>query len=451
MRSTKLITALAAAGTLLALAPAGAAAAHPPKLPTGHKHASAAGCGVSLSVDPHVVTSGDSVLVSGALACANPTVVGGQTVSVYQRIAGAGGFKLVASPVTAANGSYTYSPAPLVTDSSFYARVVGSRSAYKTAKVAPVATVATGPALPEGSQLFTGYAHRVTFKGSVNPTDVGAEVRLQRESSTSTEEWSTIQAHEFVKADGTFTIVHRFGVPGDANLRVAVRPHGKFDVRGVSNTLTYEIEQAQNANLTLEPKTDPVGYGSPVTFKGVAKAGAGQKVTLMGRTFGTTLTKMGETTTGTGGAYEITVPNLTQSTYFKALSGKVQSAVVFEGVKWVVTSSTVSATKVTSGQEVTFSGTTAPGRAGHFVYLEKQNTFNNGYHVVDLGVVSATGATTGSYSITFPVTGTGKESYRVRIPGDPINQGASSTAVELEVAPSLAGPVKPLVQPTLPH
>jgi hypothetical protein len=457
MRSTKLTTALAAAGALMAFGPAVAVAApHAPKLSTAHKHRSAAGCRVSIAVEPRTVTTGDSVLVSGTLVCPPSGVVSGQPVSIYERIAGVPGFKLIGTPSTGTTGGYVLTPAPVVTDSTFYARVSGARSANRTAKVAPVVTVATDPAMPEGSQLFTGHAHEVTFKGAVSPPDKEAEVRLQRESSTSNEEWSTIQAHAFVKADGTFTIAHRFLVPGDANLRVVVRPHGVFDVRGTSNMLTYEISQTQNPNLTLEPTVDPVTYGQSVTLKGVAKAGAGQKVILMGRTFGMTLTKMGEATTGTGGAYEITVPNLTQSTYFRAKSATVNSATVnsatvFEGVKWVIDSSTVSLTKVTSGQEVQFSGTVSPGRGGHFVYLERQNASGLGYHVVDLGTVAPTSLTTGTYSITYPVAGSGKQTYRIRIPGDPINQSASSTPVALEVTPSIVAPIKPLVQPTLPH
>jgi hypothetical protein len=445
MRSTKLSSAIVAAAGLLALAPAGALAAQAKHGVKPHLSVTPGRCRVSISATPHVVTSNESVLVSGALSCAGGEV-SGQTITVYEKIAGVpGGFKVIGTPTTASDGSYTLTPPPVVTDSTFYARAVKARSANKTVRVAPQVTL-SGPA-PEGSQLLTGARNRVTFKGAVNPIDAGAEVLLEREAATSTEEWGVIQQHDVVQPDGTFTISHRFAIPGDANLRVVVRAHGKFNQRGVSNAMSYEISQAQNPNLTLEVKPDPVAFGQPVTIKGVVKAGAGQKVTLLARTFGTSMTKIGETTSGTGGAYEIAIPSAVQSTYYRATSGTVSSAVVFDGVKWVVTASAES-TKLASGTVDTFSGTVAPAtRVGHAVYLEKQNPFGGGYHVVDLGFV----ASGGTYSIKYDVIGSGKQVYRVKVPGDPINQAASSTPIEVEVtpAPILAPKLQP--QPTLPH
>lgn len=447
MRSTKLSSAMVAVAALLATAPTGAFAA--PKLPKHKGHVSPAGCRLSESADPHIVNSGDSVVLTGVLNCPGGGE-SGQTVTVFERIAGVpGGFKNIGTTSTAAGGSYSLTPAPVITDSTFYARSAGARSANHTVRVAPQVTVATSPPLPEGSQLFTGPAHKVTFKGSVNPIDRGAEVLLQRETGRSTEEWGTIQAHNFVKADGSFEIIHRFVVPGDANLRVVVRPHGMFDARGVSNVLTYEISQTQNPNLTLEPSADPVNFGAPLTLHGVVKAGSGQKVILMARSFGSPSTKIGETTSGAGGAFEFKIANEEKNTFYRVTSGPISSAILFEGVKWVVDSAAVSATKVTSGQEVTFSGTVSPDRVGHFVYLERKNAAGNGYHVVDLGTVSFSNATTGTFTIKYPVIGSGMQQYRIHIPGDPINQATSSTPFVLEVTPALST-LKPPPQPKLP-
>jgi hypothetical protein len=453
MRSTKLSSAIVAAAALLAIAPTGAFAA--PKLPQHKGHVSA-GCRLSESADPHVVTSNTSVLITGVLNCPGGGT-SGQTVTVFERIAGVpGGFKNIGTTTTVAGGAYSFTPPAVITDSTFYTRAAGARSANHTVKVEPLVTV--GPAmmaptnapLPEGSQLFTGPAHKVTFKGSVNPLDQGAEVLLQRETGGATEEWGTIQQHNFVKADGSFEIVHKFVVPGDANLRAIVRPHGKFDARGVSNTLSYEISQTQNPNLTLEPSADPVNFGAPLTLHGVVKAGSGQKVILMARSFGSPSTKIGETTTGAGGAYEFKIASEEKNTSYRALSGTIGSAILFEGVKWVIDSATASATKVTSGQEVTFSGTVSPDRVGHFVYLERRNPAGNGYHVVDLGTVSFSSATIGTFTIKYPVIGNGTQTYRIHIAGDPINQATSSTPFVLEVTPALVL-VKPPIQPVLPH
>jgi hypothetical protein len=444
MRSTKLSSAVAAAATLLAIAPTAAGATQ--KLPAPRGHTSLAGCRVSISADPHTVTSGEAVLISGKLFCPPRFSVANQTVLVYEHIAGVPGFKVVGTPTTGADGSYTLTPPVVVTDSTFYSRVEGARSPDRMVKVRPLVTFATSPPLPEGSQLFTGPAHKVTFVGTVNPINAGAEVWLQRESGGSSEEWLTIQTHEFVKADGTFTLVHRFIVPGDANLRAIVRPRGKFGVRGVSNMLSYEISQTQNPDLTLEPKTNPVTVKQPIVLKGTLKAGTiGQKVVLMGRTYNTKFAQVNETTTAAGGSYEFTIPSAVQNTYFRTISGAVKSAVLFEGVKWAVTG-TATAGKVTSGSPVTFSGTVAPERAGHTVYLERQTPNSNGFHVVDIGFVTP-GAT---YSITYNVIGSGKQLYRIKVPGDPLNQGASTAPFEMEVAPSLST-TKPPIQPILPR
>jgi hypothetical protein len=452
MRSTKLSSAVAAVAALLVMAPAGAVAA--PKLPQHKGHLSPAGCRLSESADPHIVNSNESVLVTGALTCPGGALVSGQTVTVYERIAGVpGGFKVIGTTPTAADGSYAFTPPPVITDSTFYTKAAASRSPNRTVRVSPQVTLGTSTLAPEGSTLFTGRAHEVTFTGSVNPLDKGAEILLERESGGTVEEWTVIQGKSFVKADGTYQVVHPFVVPGDANLRTVVRPHGKFDARGFSNVVTYEISQSQNPNLTLEPSADPVGYGQPLTLKGVVKSGAGQKVVLESRTFGTTFTKVGEVTSVAGGAYEYKIPSMTQNTYFRSTSGTVNSAILFEGVKWLIpTATAVPGGKITSGQEVTFSGVVSPDRVGHFVYLERRNSLGTGpYHVVDLGTVASSTPTTGTFTIKHVVIGSGKQEYRIHIPGDAINQASSSPSFTLEVTPSF-GPVKaPLVQPKLPR
>jgi hypothetical protein len=454
MRLNKLTAAIAAAGTTLAVAPAAALAAPPHHGVKALKHAHLGKCHLSLSADPHFATTGESVLVTGVLAKCSGTAVGGQTITISERIAGVPGVKVVGTPTTLANGSYTFTPPALVTDSHFSAAALGAQTAEKLVKVAPQVTVKLPK--PEGSQLFTGPANAVTFTGSVSPTtlDEGAEVFLQRESGTSVEEWRTIQRRVLVKSDGSFSIKHTFGSPGDANLRIVIRPHGNFSARGVSDAMAYVISQTQNPSLTLEPKSDPIAYGAPLSLKGVVKGASSQNVVLMGHTFGGVFAKVGETTTDSAGAYEITLASVTQSTRYQALSGAAHSAIVFEGVKWTVltagafTAPSVPATKVPSGTQVTFTGTLAPAsREGHGVYLERRSP-NGGYHVVNRGTVGTVGKG-GTFSIPFDVAGSGKQVYRIKVFGDPINQGSSSSPIELEVTSAVVA--TPQLQPTLPR
>jgi hypothetical protein len=216
-------------------------------------------------------------------------------------------------------------------------------------------------------------------------------------------------------------MTHTFVVPGDANMRVIVRPHGKFNVRGTSNTLSFEVSQTQNPRLTLNASADPISYGQSVTLSGVLAGGANQKVTLKGHTQGQPSTTLAETTTNGSGEYTFVQKPLV-STAYRVLAGNVKSAGLFEGVKYVLTAS-ASATTVQAGHALTFSGTVAPIHAGHFVYLERENAFFGGFHVVDVGTVTAGG----TYSITHFVFGSGKEVFRVKVPGDPENQSVSSS------------------------
>jgi hypothetical protein len=434
MRSIKLRPALAAAALLLALAPAGAAAA---------KHASSSGCHVSLYAEPRVVTSGESVQVFGALSCplggASPA---SQLVTVYERTAGTPGFTIVGTVTTAAGGSFSFTPPPVTTDSFFYVRTVGARSGNRSIKVAPQVTLG-GPA--EFSQLQTGVRNRVTFTGTVTPADAGAVVVLQRENATSFEEWRLIQLG-VVGPGGTFTLTHTFGEPGAAELRVVVRPHGKFNARGISNTRSYEISQVQNPRLKINASADPVSYGQSVTLSGILAGGANQKVTLMGHGRGLPGTKLGETTTNESGEYTFVQKPLVDTSY-RVTAGAISSATLFEGVKYVLTAG-VSATTVQAGHALTFSGIVTPKHVGQIVYLERQNGAGGGFHVVDIGTVTA-GST---YAITHYLFGLGKEVFRVKVPGNLENQSVSSSPpFTIEVTPAPAGALRPVPPSKLPQ
>lgn len=434
----------AAAGSLaLALAPAGASArVHPIRTPTSRP---AGGCHVRLTLTPTppVVQSGDSVLLSGTLVCAKGELAN-QTATIYEHVVGIGGYNPVGTATTTNTGSFTFTPPAVVADSAFYAVVNGARSATRPVRVSPVVTAT--PPEPEGSTFLTGFAHKVPFNGSVSPEDRGAEVVLQRESDTGTEEWGTIQQHVFVQPNGTFSFLHRFLVPGDANLRIVVRAHNRFGARGISDTMSYTVSQTQNPNLTMEPSPRPVSYGQPLTLSGETKAGPTAKVVVTGHTFGGTLVPVGETT-AVGGKWELKIPSATQNTRYTAVSGTYHSAGVYVGVKWDVTTNPVPTT-VSSGTQVTFSGTAEPtSRTGHTVYLERKNANNNSWHVVDLAFTGAGG----SFSIPWYVIGSGSETYRIKIPGDLVNVATASTPVEIAVTPAAPGTPVPTIQPTLPH
>jgi hypothetical protein len=448
MRLIKLRPAVAAGATLLALAPAAASAAG------GHArdtrgHAGRARCHVSLFAEPHVVASGEPAEVFGQLGCPTSASTANQTVTLYGRSPGSG-FKVIGTLSAGAGGFYSLRLPSITTETSFYARALGARSPTRHVRVAPVVTFAglspsPGTASPVSTVLRTGARNSVTFTGSVSPADAGAEVVLQRESQSSFEEWRPIQRGATVGPASTFAIRHTFVVPGDANLRVLVRPHASFSYPGISEPISYSISQPQNPKLTLEPSPNPVASGSPVTLKGVLRNGANQKVVLLSRTQSQALTKTDETTTDASGAYTFTEKPL-RSTFYRATAPGANSTSQFEGVKYVLTAVVASATKVQAGQALTFSGTVSPITAGHPVYLERQNGFGSGFHVIAVATVAADG----TFSVSRALFAAGSAVLRIHVPGGPENAGASSSTFNIEITPAPPGTLHPVPLGKLP-
>ncbi len=437
MRSTRL-TAITAATAMLALAPAGASAARQRVRPD--RHANAIGhCLLSASVGQSQLSEGESVEIFGQLACTGNTSAASQTVTIYGRSAD-GAFQALGTATTEAGGYYSFLVPSVSSDSIFYASAAGIRTRRRIVRVAPVVKL-VGP--NENTQLLTGRRSAVLFKGTVNRQDSGATVVLQRENATGNEEWHSIERPMLVSASGEFAIAHRFVVPGDANIRVVVRTHRKFSVRGISNTLNYQISQKENPRLTLNTSSDPISFGQTVTLSGTVAGAVNQPVTLLARGRGAGYAVVGKGTTNASGEYSF-LQGPQQSTFYRVTSGSVGSAVLFEGVKYVLTAN-VSATTVQSGQPLTFSGTVTPALDGHPVYIEREDALGGGFHVVEVGQVHGS-----SYSIPDVIFGSGKETFRVKVPGDPANQTVSSSPFTIEVTPGPASELKPVAPGKLP-
>lgn len=432
MRSSKLIPALAAASALLVLAPAGAVAR-----PAVHKNLKAANpngrCRVSLLAEPRAITAGETVQLFGQVLCTSGSTAN-QSVTVLEHTPGSSGFKVIGEAKTAEGGLYAFPVPGVSTDAQFTVRAGGRRSSTKAVRVAPLVKL-EGP--PTTTELHTGRKNPVTFKGTVSPADVGAEVLLERELASSSEEWHPIQ-RTIVAAGGSFTFVHAFGAPGEADIRALVRPHGTaFTTRGISNTLgTYIIGQQQNPNLTIESTADPISFGAPTTIHGVLKGGGANKtVTMLAAKKGAkALSPALSTLSSPIGEYTFVQTPASNTVYQVTAAGQT-SRRLFEGVKYVLTA-TASSNTVQSGQPLTFSGTLLPLHPGKTVYLERENAFGGGFHVMDVGTVDASG----TYSIKHYFFGPAKTKLRVKAPGDRENQAVSSApvAVEVTLAPPTA-------------
>ncbi|HEY2282601.1 MAG TPA: hypothetical protein VGH60_03520 [Solirubrobacteraceae bacterium] len=443
MRSFRLVPAIVAAASLLALAPAGASA---------HKHSNPSGrCNVNLNVAPGQITAGDAVLAFGRLRCTSPASAAGQTVQLFEHAHGTPGYALAQSTTTDARGFYEMTQAGVQSDSSFYVRSHRAQSGHRHVRVAAQVTLG-GP--PEGTQLLTGPPNKVTFTGTVNPADVGALVVLQRQNALTGNEWRRIDRGT-VGPGGAFTIVHRFVVPGDANLRVIVRSNG-VNITSPSNVLTYEISQAQNSQLTINASSDPIFFGQSVTISGVAAGAASQPVTLLARSVRQRgFAPVAEVSTNASGEYTFPPQSPVNSTFYEVAATEVpcaadphprackaiinRSAVLYEGVKDVLTAAVSQSTIAAGGRTLTFTGTVAPDHTGHIIYLERQNVGNGNFHVVEVATVGAGSA----YSITHRVYVPGTKVFRVRIPGGPENEGAASAPFTIQVTPAPSAALMP--------
>jgi hypothetical protein len=420
MRLRKLGPALLAATSLLALAPA-AASAHKHPSPRGH-------CAINIRVAERQITAGEQVEVKGRLECIPLASAGGQAVTLYEYVAGTAGYVPVQSTTTDTSGVYEFKPPALNANTSFYVRSHGAQSGRKKARVAVQVTL-TGP--PEGTQIETGAPNKQTFSGTVSPVDVGARVILQRQNAVTGDEWHRIGLGT-VEAGGDYTITHTFRVPGDASIRVLVRSD-RINSPSASTPLEYEISQAQNPSLTIVSSADPITYGQSATISGVlAGATTPQTVTLLGRTVHQQgFAPIAEVSTGAGGIYSFPAQAPVNSTLYRVKASGQKSAVLYEGVKDVLTAE-VSPTTVQAGEALTFKGTVTPDQTGHIIYLERQNAAGTAFHVVQVGHVLPGSV----YSIVHQVYVPGSKVFRVDIPGGPDNGRAVSQLFTVQVNPA---------------
>ncbi len=448
MRSIKLTWALAAiAASVAVLFPAAASAGHHAARHAGRNAAGTGGCRVQINVAPRFIQAGESTVVFGELTCPTQPPAG-QTVTVYGQSVGGPPASALGTTTTDEHGNYAFTTPALQSNGQLYAIVYGVQSGHRGVKVSPKVTM-TGP--PDGSQLFTGggpfirshlrrqgLSNKVVFSGSVSPSDQGATVALQRESSVGNEEWHRIGKLSTVGQGGTYSIAHTFAVPGEANIRVVIRSH-KLYAPAASESLSYEISQAQNPALTIESSADPISYGQPVTVSGKIESATATTLTLLARTrLQHDFVPVATSTSGAGGAYSFPVQTPTQSTFYKVTGAGKSSSRLFEGVRYGVTAS-ASASSVAAGRPVTFSGTVTPAHEGHPVYLQALSGSGVNYHTVEVATV----AHDGTFAIAHTFYAPGARKLRVKIPGDPENQGAATLAVPLEVTPAPAGALTP--------
>jgi hypothetical protein len=240
--------------------------------------ASASGCSVELHATPSIVTASATLSVSGSVSCPEAASAAEQTVTLYQHVARTPGFDPIATATTEADGGFQFPAPPVHVNSILYVSVDQVNSARTRVQVAPQVTLTTPAA---GTPLFVGSARAahaaagagagagtdstgastdaVTFAGTVSPVDAGATVVLQREYRTGG--WHRIGGSR-VNDEGSYSIVHTFLRPGEANLRVVVRSH-KLYMTSASEPVSYLISRRRARHTTntqgpAEPITDTI-------------------------------------------------------------------------------------------------------------------------------------------------------------------------------------------------
>lgn len=393
------VTSLAA----LALLPAGAMAAAP-----------------TINASPNPTTSGDAVVIYG-------NAKAGAKVVLWHRVNPASHFTIIQRTKADAAGRYQFSRADgiVTTNRNWYVRVNGQRSTTVHQRVSAAIDVAG----PSAANLITKTNY--VFSGKVSPTHAKDRVELQRQVGTgTTEHWKTVDTARIGGAGG-YTIKHRFGTAGDANLRVHLRADRR-NIASDSETLSYDISEKQQKKLTIATTNNPLKVGQTTTISGKLQGvKAPTTVTLYGHVNNRGFAPVATAQTDASGAYAFAGQAPIANTFYQVRGGGKSSAVLFEGVNDVVTA-TVDQTSVTAGATLTFSGSVSPDKSGHGIVIERQNADGKGWHVVTTGKVGA-GST---FSLTKRVADSGTKLFRVFVPGGPVNQAGASQPFTIHVAPN---------------
>ncbi len=391
-------------------------------------HASHPNCVVSLE-GPAAFSAGQAPVLKGQLTCPEASEAASQSVAIFEHSAGTPGYAEVAPATTAPDGSFSATPPPVDTNALFYARFGRSRSQRVSMRVSPLVTLA-GPAHGAVLPMSARSARSpIRFTGTVSPADTGAPVTLQRERPVGSGQWRRVAVGR-VAADGSFAFLHRFRTAGPVVLRAFVHGFG-HRLAAVSETLSYEVSQAQNPALTIAAEPGTVAFGQSVTITGRLAGPAGHAVTLSAREAGGAYAPVSTATTGEGGSYTFTVTPSGTTTYRVSADG-VRSMPVRVSVTFALTA-TPSATTLTEGEGFTITGTVAPASPGARVYLKRTARSGVGYETLGYGILGADS----SYTIDVPAAPAGTATYRVQVPGGgAVMQGTSSAPIVVTTAPA---------------
>ncbi len=384
--------------------------------------------GLSIRAVPHSIIAGEAVLIYGRLTGSSHD---GEVIRLYHRINPRPGFSLIGVTKTDSAGLYEFTRAEGIVTSnrSWYVRGPGfTHSATVHERVAALISLAA-------STTSGDTRHPIVFSGHVTPAHAGDQVLLQVNRGSG-DEWRTI-ARGRIGAGSDYQISAAFRIPGERDVRV-VLPADARNIRTASDPVSVLIQQTEHPDFTVNTSSPIVSNNAPYTISGtLSQAGTmtpepATSVSLFAREPGTEGAHVvAITTTDAFGRYQFSNLTSTTNQLYQARTtfgpARDASAVLFEGVQDVVSMSASSSTSTVGGR-VTFTGSVAPGKAGHVVYLQRLGA-DGDWHTVEVRTVAP--GSTFAFRWTFATAGT--KQFRARILGGPENIGAASGTVTVVV------------------
>lgn len=384
--------------------------------------------GLTIAVTPNPILAGEGVLIYGQL---HTKPVGGQTITLYDHVAGRPGFTPVGKTTTDASGFYEFARAEsvVVSNRSWYVRVAGAKGVHSRTvheRVAALVSLAASASTGE-----TGKP--IVFSGSVLPNHAGEAVQLQKQVGAG---WKTLKSAILGPAS-RYTIRYAFRLPGAYDLRVQV-PSDSRNIAALSDTASVVVQQTENPSFTIFSSAPLIDEGSSATISGTLDAPGtttgkgGVSVTLLGREApflpGNEFKPIAPPTiTDASGSYSFAVTPAHNIEYqVETTAGLLvhrHTATLFEAVRDVVTI-VASSTTATVGGSVTFVGAVSPDLVGQTVELQKLGA-DGVYHRVASGVVG----TFSTYGFVWTFGASGTKTFRVHVPGGPGSVGGYSPTV----------------------
>ena len=383
--------------------------------------------GLTVNATPNPISSGDQVLIYGQLNLKHP---GNRLIVLFHRVNPSKRFSPVQTTHTNAVGFYEFPRADgvVTTNRSWFALGPnGTHSRTVHELVAANVTLAASSATGDTN-------HPLSFSGSVAPNHTGERVLLQAQVGLKGDDWRNVAGGR-IGPGSNYSISHRFVQPGERDLRV-VFPGDARNVRGVSDPVTVAVQQTQNRTFTINASPQNLDEGSTVTISGVLYAkgststpAGGQTVQLWGHQANAPYKQLGTTTTNpTTGAYSFTDAPQHNEVYQvrTAVAPVRRTAQAFVGVRDVV-SIKASSTTATVGEKVLFTGTVAPDKAGHVIYLQRLGADHDWHTVKESRVLVGS-----TYNISWTLGYPGAKQFRTLVPGGDYNASGHSAPVTVD-------------------